>query len=171
MTISWARDEFINSLIQYIIIVYLQMPCIILGTEDTVENERKILALWSFSGETINNSSSNNKSSRISSGLDNIHVSENILERLARGQPAHWEGDIWLRHERYEGASFAVLRKNISGRGNSKCKDPEMGLPLECLRNSKKVNESGAEETRRKTHDAVFPIKILLHFSNLVFPI
>lgn len=65
------------------------MPCIILGTEDTVENERKILALWSFSGETINNSSSNNKSSRISSGLDNIHVSENILERLARGQPAH----------------------------------------------------------------------------------
>lgn len=25
-----------------------------------------------------------------------------------------------------------------------------MGLPLECLRNSKKVNESGAEETKEK---------------------
>lgn len=146
------------------------MPCIILGTEDTVENERKILALWSFSGETINNSSSNNKSSRISSGLDNIHVSENILERLARGQPAHWEGDIWLRHERYEGASFAVLRKNISGRGNSKCKDPEMGLPLECLRNSKKVNESGAEETRRKSSEEVRVARMEADLPGLVDP-
>ena len=66
------------------------MPDTGIGTEDTVENKReKSLPLWSFSGETINNSSSNNKRSRISSGLDNIHVSENILERLARGQPAH----------------------------------------------------------------------------------
>ena len=64
------------------------MPCIILGTEETVEKKReKSLPLWSFSGETINNSRSNNKKSRISSGLDKIHVSENILERLAREQP------------------------------------------------------------------------------------
>ena len=47
------------------------------------------------------------------------------------------------------------MRKTISGRGNSKCKDPEMGLPLECLRNSKKVNASGAEETRRKISEEV----------------
>lgn len=63
------------------------MPCIILGTEDTVVNKReKPLPLWGFSGETINNNS-NNKRSRISTGLDKIHVSENILERLAREHP------------------------------------------------------------------------------------
>ena len=63
------------------------MLCIILGTEKTVEKREKSLPLWSFSGDTINNSSSNNKKSRISSGLDTIHVSEYILERLAREQP------------------------------------------------------------------------------------
>lgn len=47
------------------------------------------------------------------------------------------------------------MRKNISGRGNSQCKDPEMGIPLECLRNSKKVNASGAEETRKKSSEEV----------------
>ena len=62
------------------------------------------------------------------------------------------------------------MRKNISGRGNSKCKYPEMGPPLECLRNSKKVSASRAEETRRKSSEEVRVARMEADLSGLAHP-
>lgn len=48
---------------------------------------------------------------------------------------------------RSEGPNYVtILGKSVSDRGNSKCKDPEVGTCLACLRKSKDCSMVGAEE-------------------------
>jgi hypothetical protein len=46
-----------------------------------------------------------------------------------------------------------VLRRSISGRGNSKYRIPEVGACLVCLRNYKEISIAGAGRKGRKEAD------------------
>lgn len=50
----------------------------------------------------------------------------------------------WLSQGRMRVGQASVVGKGISGRGNSKCKEPEMGANLAWLSKSEKTSRAGA---------------------------
>lgn len=143
------------------------MPCIILGTEDTVENKRENpCPCGAFLGRQLTTAAATTKEAEYPVGWINMpHVQKNILER-------GWPGDSHSLRGWYLGKTWKIweselwgFKKNISGRGTANVKDPEMGLPLnvwETARKSmsleqRKQGEKSSEEVRVARMEADLP--------------
>lgn len=81
-----------------------------------------------------------------------IHtVEKNKARKVDKQGRRNQEGDISIKPEREEGLNHKGIKgKNIPGKGNRKCKDPEVGTCLCVPRNREDTSLARVGLTRRR---------------------